>query len=627
MRTFLVGLVALLLLLPTSVHAAEGKPYQLKVVLLLARHRLLTEVLADKLQRELGDGLQAALGGMARVEVVRDHELRPRIEAVGLQRALEEWNQRSEIKTHFLLLDYADSYYRIQALQYDGITGQAGPIVRTERTRDRDFLFRLAARVIEHDFGLIGTVADNPNPSGQTTLLLDAGPGIVWDRWVKPGDVFALVNASDPTGPTELVRSAYLRVLTPPSKGDRTGACDCKVVNRFTLPNLAGYRAIKLGTTTGTLRLRLVRAVGPNTFAPLNEEMVLYLRRYGFQDEANCLRVRTDAQDTYDTARANEEGRFDRMLFLTVSNGEKVLAQVPVPLLGQSEVLIPITPGKGGDDLLRVLRDSWVRGASDAYLVQTSQMRALQKLAGQPEKRGETRKLAREALDRTRDDLARLRGQRSDLVDRATKAGTVNDLRLETADQYVQKVADAQGELQTFLTRLDEIENMEKDPKVKEARAREEQARLLERDGELGQAIALYETILGQGLDDASVQTKIDTLKRLWEPKSEEHAAARKFIYEEWPTLDTAGVLARMGDARQALAECKKVGDKLGARKLLDLTATHAVRVEKEKRGVRSVLRPEDQILVEQLNTVGEELTKLNADLVAFLGLKPEAKP
>src|SRR5438477_12292761 len=53
---------------------AEGsQPYQLQVVLGIAKHPLLTPVFQQKMQRELRDSLQAALGRLARVEVARDH--------------------------------------------------------------------------------------------------------------------------------------------------------------------------------------------------------------------------------------------------------------------------------------------------------------------------------------------------------------------------------------------------------------------------------------------------------------------------------------------------------------------------------------------------------------------------
>src|SRR5262245_45406844 len=47
-----------------------NKPYELRVALRVAHHRLLTSVFKDKLQRDLHDILQGALGPMAEVRIV-----------------------------------------------------------------------------------------------------------------------------------------------------------------------------------------------------------------------------------------------------------------------------------------------------------------------------------------------------------------------------------------------------------------------------------------------------------------------------------------------------------------------------------------------------------------------------
>jgi len=624
MRPLLVSLATAALLVPSPARAGDGKPYQLQVVLLVAKHRALTEVLQDKLQRELGDGLQAALGGMARVEVVRKHELQPRIAEVGLQRAVEGWGDRSDVKTHFLLLDFADETYRLQSLQHDGTTGRAGPQVRVGRTRDRDFIFRLAADAIEKDFGLLGTVADNP-AGGQVTLHLDGGPGTAWSRWVKPGEVFALVRVRDAVGPTEPIDSAYLQVLTPPKDDDRTGACVCKVAHRYQpLPDLAGCRAVKLATTAGAaVRLRLVDRQEGNLFQPLREEMTLTLRQHGF-DVGAGRRVKTK-EDRIDTATLEPRGEwvFDHLVFVTVAGSDgKAIAQVPVPLLGQPEVVVPVSPGQPEDNAVGVARRAWVVGVDAAFAVQADLMARAQKLAGKAEQRDETRKLVNRALARADEDVARLKRERVALVALADKAGKVAELRLEPIDQHLKKVEDGQKELRDFLAKIEEIDQRENDPKLKEGFAQVERARLFKRQGDYDQALAIYDKLLADGFAAEGLQAERDELARLWEPKGDEHRAARKFIFEEWPKLDTAGVHAKLADVRQALAEVKKADDKLTARRLLDSAAVHAIRVRKEMDEFKPTGRPEDQARVEQLNAVAADLAALGKDLRAYLGVK-----
>src|SRR5262245_44087012 len=77
---------------------AEGElkePYRLQIVLHVARHKLLTDVFRQQVARELGDGLQAALGDLARVQVVEEHPRLGDVLARSLERALDGWRERS----------------------------------------------------------------------------------------------------------------------------------------------------------------------------------------------------------------------------------------------------------------------------------------------------------------------------------------------------------------------------------------------------------------------------------------------------------------------------------------------------------------------------------------------------
>src|SRR5579871_1527547 len=99
------GLVlAVLFGLTTQAKAAldpeTDKPYDLQVVLHIADHRALTPVFRDQLERQLGDGLQAAYGELARVSVVHEHPRLKQIEQEGL-RSLDSWTDVSPVKTHF----------------------------------------------------------------------------------------------------------------------------------------------------------------------------------------------------------------------------------------------------------------------------------------------------------------------------------------------------------------------------------------------------------------------------------------------------------------------------------------------------------------------------------------------
>src|SRR5438045_2075465 len=86
----LLFLLSSLCPLGRSAVAAEGEllqPYRLRVVLHVAAHPLLTGVFRERVRRELGAGLQAALGELARVEVVTNDPRLPDVLARGLERS------------------------------------------------------------------------------------------------------------------------------------------------------------------------------------------------------------------------------------------------------------------------------------------------------------------------------------------------------------------------------------------------------------------------------------------------------------------------------------------------------------------------------------------------------------
>src|SRR5262249_5098767 len=142
-------------------------PYKVQVVLRVAPNRLLTPIFKEQLRRDLQQGLQAALGAMGEVQVFdlgevpadKQEPLWKEVAAKGLQAGLDGPGKgTSDVKTHFVNVDYVDGQSEIQARQYDGRPGTATPAVRRERTPDRQFVARTAALLVDRDFGLVGTV-------------------------------------------------------------------------------------------------------------------------------------------------------------------------------------------------------------------------------------------------------------------------------------------------------------------------------------------------------------------------------------------------------------------------------------------------------------------------------------
>src|SRR5216683_5218365 len=175
------------------------KPYKVQLVLRFAEHKQLTPAFKDKVERELVNSLQGALGEMGEVEVLHEHAKLKEIEEKGLERVLDSWRDLTGFKTHFVLIGFKDGEFEIQARQHDGYTGLAGYCRKPERITDRLLVARTAALLIERDFGAGGLVEPIDAQTARIHFRAAALDGSL-ERWVKKGDVFALVQIDGPPG-------------------------------------------------------------------------------------------------------------------------------------------------------------------------------------------------------------------------------------------------------------------------------------------------------------------------------------------------------------------------------------------------------------------------------------------
>jgi hypothetical protein len=560
------------------------KPYQLQVVLHVAQHRLLTDVFRDRVERELRDGLQASLGELARVEVVRDH---PRLKEVldrGLQRALDGWKERSEVKTHFVLIDFSGTHYEIQARQHDGLTGQASPVVRRDRTRDRDFVARAASLLVDRDFGLVGTVA--APAGGEETFKVELRGGaldVPIERWVKKGDVFAVVPELPGSGAVQALDFALLQVEQPPVATNRDGVCVCRFFHRRKVGSIVGYRCLKMATTTAPVRLRVAQLKPDGSAALLQDPLMVQVRRNGFDKDAPAFEQATDPAGAFETLqRGGQKVLFDNVAFVTILKDRKPLAQVPLALVEDRTVslAVPVTNDPGA--LLAERRDAWMRDVFDSYLVQTSIFKEVNELGAKADKRAQALKRAEDGVKRTHNDHGRLSAERQELLDEARKTPGLKAPDLTVGDNYLQKLKAGGEELEGHIARMKKIDAEENDPTRKKWLAQVEQGKLLEKDLEYGKAIALYEQVLKEGFPGDDLRKHVEYLKKLWETADPNLKVAREFIYDVWPGLDTPGLQKKIGDAEKALEACKAARDFVGPQKMLKAADAHVIRLSKE---------------------------------------------
>jgi hypothetical protein len=605
----------------SSVQAAGdlNKPYRLRIVVAFAENQALTPVFRDRVRRELQDGIQAAFGDLAVVEVVSDHPRLPDIRKLGLGRGLDGWNERSEYKTHFVLIDERDGQYELQARQHDGPTAQPGPLVRVDHTNDREFVARTASLLIERDFGFTATFDRWPAEvkgqllSGEVKLRLKgAGLGVPLSRWVRKGDVFAVVQESAGSGPGRVVPWAVVQVEDEPG-ADAT--CSGRLFWRFTPtpPATASFRCLKLGVKPSPVRLRIVQSK-PGGVAPLENALSIQVRRHGFEGDPVGPPTLTDALGNYSTAHLDQQGLFDRLAFVTVSSSDRTVTRAAVPLLDDKPVVLAVTVAEKDNDLSGLRADSWRKDVAESHLVHISVRREIAALA----EKGRTShadllEKARAALDRTREDQARLSAER----DKLTGDG-VDPKLLEGQARLLKQLEQGATDLDQFVKQLEQTDREENKPERKAALDAVGKAQLAEANADYEEAIHLLEGAQAV-LNDDGLAKRIAKLKDEWTPKDEALAEARRYIYQDWARLDTEGLERELPTAEKALQTCKRFKDRIGPRKLLLLTEAHASRLTKELEVLRPELKADDEKAADQIKKVSEGLVRLTKDALNYL--------
>jgi hypothetical protein len=601
-----------------SVLANDAKePYQIRIVVDAEKNRLLTDVFRDQIKRELHDGVQAGLGALARVEATDKHPLLAKIRAEGLDRAFAGYTAASPERTCFVLIGFSGTHYQVQTRWYDGLTGLPSPVVRTGRTRDRAYVARAAAFLMERDIGLLGTIASEPDKTQQVRVDLKGGDlGVDLARWVKKGEVFQVLRADGP-GPAQPVEGAYLQVVEPA----RDGSCLCRLFTRYRLARAAGLRAVLLGTRSAPLRLRVLQEKPGGGAGPLSTPVTLHLRKQGFEGEESTKLQTSPIRGQVNTARDGEKGVFDRLAFVSVLTGETLRARIPVPILdGRVTVLVVPATSEEGDLILANFR-AFQRGVLEAVSVQNEQFRQINTLSRDPEKRAEALARVKTSLDRSRQDYTKLTAERDEVKNELGKLDAKDrprPLELEKIDERLALLKSGEGELQKHIALLEKIERDENDPAKKDWRIKIEGAKLLEKEAEIGKALDVYDKVPEEYRTKA-LNDHVAELKKRWAPKDEKHAEARRFIYEVWPGLDTPGLKERMEEAKKSFAACEAARDPYGPVKMRIALKQHFDRIEKELSELKPGVNAEDDKAAQAIKELAPELEKLDRAIQRFL--------
>jgi hypothetical protein len=611
-----------------AVEPAGGPPYKLTVVLDIAKSRVLTDVFRHQVERELKEGLQAALGELAVVEVQPDHPKLADVRARGLGPALNDWKERSDVKTHFILIDLVNSQYVVQSRQYDGPTAMPGPVVHTDHTADRAFVARVAELLVERDFGFTGTFRSWPrttDPKNQPQpVKLDlsgAGSGVPLSRWVKKDDVFAVVHTYADGRNPDLVPWALVQIKEAPQDGTKDTDCTGLLFWRYTPPlaaegvGHAGYRCVKLGATRGPVRLRLLQGKDDKVTGPLQAQLEISRSNFRREESGTITGSSNPVTGIYDSAVYNPNAEpFDRVAFITVRTGNQDRAYLPLAVMDDQFVPVVVNAGTVEQDALSQRFQRWQRQVDDAWLIHVAIFEDIREIS---QKGGVQREKilerARAGLARMTDDYNRLSSERQEMPGEVSRRPDVKRL-----DQVLQELKKGQTDLTEFVTKQEKIFTEESRPERRIALAQIVDAGLAEEKGEYGLAIDLYEKALKE-IKDPAREEYVEKLKALWATKDEAHAAARRFIYETFPGLDTAGLDREMENASKALAECKRAGDRLSPVKLLQAANTHSSRIKQEADKLTQNNFEGQEKDQQRIGKVSKELAQLIKETVEFL--------
>jgi hypothetical protein len=618
--------------------------YQLRVVVRTGDHPTLTRHFRTEVTKSVTSALQAALGPVGSVESVDLNEapadkrdaLINFADEKGLE-ALDEVKSVAGGKTHFVFVDFADGKYEIRTRQHDGTTGFVTPMVRKTVHGDRGFVGRLAGLAVAQDFGAVGTF----DPTGaQVSVVLKAGELGPMGAWVKKGEVFAAIQIREvrrpPTRPgkekgkaemfptSTAIGSRMDGVLLQVIEAPRNGVCVCKLHNRYRSlprdPGFLGYRCVKLGTGEAPLKLQLTDATG----TPFRGDMLQ--PRAGMDDFPDAPREREEM--TFSGGVFTSKEPFKHVAFVMVRAGDAPIARIPVEIYPDQVAVrrvnladkVPSAVEAAAADMLERIRSARVIQARAFEDLSTLQKKEKPKAL-------EYGQAAYDSLSKEADVL------RADLTRMKDRYGTEPGLfgpcegELRTLDAKT-------GELRTHLAKLRDVIKVESDPATATARKGLEglllEAGAAAKNLDYDQAIAKYEEALkNAGLsptDKEEIEKLLEGIKKKWEVKDVDHAAARKFVYEVWAKLESPpDVKDAIPEARRAVAKSKAVGDKITLQKMYDTAPAllQRYRASLEKLVDEAEGDPDKLAALEGYKKVNKDLEELLKEVASEIG--PEA--
>jgi hypothetical protein len=311
---------------------------------------------------------------------------------------------------------------------------------------------------------------------------------------------------------------------------------------------------------------------------------------------------------------ASTRETYEHFAWVQVLSGATIRAQFPVELIEGRTVVARVKIQTDRESLapLEVRRDAWLRRVYDN--VRMSSERAME-MSGQLNQSLEIALVAaRKSLPLLEAEIKYLDREGDELSRMIQEKKLSYDLR--QGRQQMEVLRKKVKEVQAFVERIDGVlKKFGGDDKSLGLHKLLERAQILEAEAEFTPAIRLYEQVVLANPEQAGkIKAHLDQLKTAWEEKSDQHKAARRFIYEIWPTLDVAGLQKDLKEAEGALATCRSAGDKLTPQKLLRANVAHTVNLKKELETLKRNESEDNRNRATALVQISERLLRLQSE-------------
>lgn len=534
-------------------------------------------------------------------------------------------------KTSFLKFEVTPQGYQLQTRHLDGDTGLLSPMLRKQQTNSLDVAVRYAGLMCCADFGPVATVVSQDRKAGTAKVRFRAAQMDGFGKLVQPGDILTVSAVIERRGsagdgndqPTRVGQPRSFTLLRINDSVTADGTCNCQVLSSYANPmpmvrGVAGFRAMKIPTQAGRVTVQIVQ---PRNGQPITGNPLIRVRG----SDSN-FPLKADSRDNFDLRSGlyRSPRTMKNVACVIVGIGASHEVRFPVPVLdGDEPFPLPFETNEELAAIARFERDceDLRYRAAELRTAQAALFEALGKLIA----RGENQA----ALERARQGLEMLQNRDKELLDSLNKLkeDQLADKPLPSAllaatDNQLQVIRDGIPALKERISDLGEAIDKSKDPVrfAKEFRAKELMTRIRQhlRDGEVESALALYEDLYRETMDETA-KVQREKLAAEWKPKNDDHAKDRDFVYGEWRRASSVDEFAAGVDkVVQAANHFAELDDQHGLRGVLASLEPTYTRL-KELADLLDPGSTTDKPILKQIKEVSDKLREMELSVRDYL--------